>query len=160
MLCVLVDSTPPQVRVNPDKAVYNIPNPSFTWTSSEDATFECAIDDTRLYKNCGQGTSGLFTEKNIPSGRHIFYIRGRDKTNNVGPNVEYPFEIGVYNNLVARACCPFVERQGPISSGRNESSLKFDWLKKIEVSISEVSVFLSLDKRTAGSWNEICVMCS
>ena len=84
------------MKVNPDTSVHNTSNPTFTWTSSEYATFECAVDDTRLYEDCGKGTGGTFTANDVPNGRHMFFIRGKDNANNYGPHVQYPFQVGTF----------------------------------------------------------------
>ena len=64
--------------------------PSFTFTSNEEATFKCAIDVTRLY----QGTGGKFIARNVPDGRHAFFVQGTDKHGNVGQHVQYIFTVG------------------------------------------------------------------
>lgn len=68
--------------------------PSFTFTSNEEATFKCAIVDTRLYQSCGEGTGGEFIARNVPDGRHAFFVQGTDKHGNVGQHVQYIFTVG------------------------------------------------------------------
>ena len=67
--------------------------PSFTFVSNENAKFKCAIDDTRLYEPCGEGLTGKYTARNVPDGRHAFFVQGTDKYN-VGPHVRFLFTIG------------------------------------------------------------------
>ena len=92
----LLDTTPPKIQVSGDSE-YSTSNPSFTWTSSEEATFECAVDNTLLYEPCGKGISGLFTAKNVPSGSHALFVRGKDGVGNYGPHVQYPFLVGRFH---------------------------------------------------------------
>ena len=95
------------MKVNTDFSVYNMSNPTFTWTSSEEASFECAIDDTRLYQDCGEGTSGNFTANNVPSGRHAFFIRAKDKANNYGSHEQYLFQVGKYGTKISLSLFDF-----------------------------------------------------
>lgn len=68
--------------------------PSFTFISNENANFKCAIDDTRLYQNCGEGMGGKFIARNVPDGRHAFFVQGTDKYGNAGQHVQYIFTVG------------------------------------------------------------------
>ena len=91
---ICLDANPPKVTVTSRNA-YNTSSPRFTWTSSEPGQFECAIDDTTLYRPCGDGSSGTFTpDKLVNDGRHMFFVRAKDKSNNYGPHASHPFTVG------------------------------------------------------------------
>ena len=73
-------------------------SPEFTWTSSEQATFECSLD-RGPYENCDSGTSGTWS-KDVREGSHTLMVRGRDIVGNVGRIIAHTWTVGkkrVYN---------------------------------------------------------------
>ncbi|CAB3983302.1 Hypothetical predicted protein [Paramuricea clavata] len=86
-------NSPPIVTITSDDSPYSTRAPSFTWESNEDATFKCAIDDTRFYQPCGQGLRGRHTARNVPDGKHAFFVQGTDKARNIGQHVRYIFSV-------------------------------------------------------------------
>lgn len=72
-------------------------SPRFFWTSDEPAQFECAIQGVTSFEDCGSGTSGTWTGKNVPDGRQTFLVRARDLYGNRNRNpARFPFEIGMF----------------------------------------------------------------
>ena len=71
-------------------------NPSFTWSSSESASFTCAIDNNFNRVDCGQGPNGQWTGNNIPDGQYVFIVSGRDKFGNQGPQTRHRFTVGQF----------------------------------------------------------------
>ena len=108
LILFLTDSTPPNVNITSDDSPYSTRSPSFTFTSSEDATFKCAIDDTRFYTPCGKGLSGQFTASNVLDGRHAFFVQGTDDAGNVGEHKQYVFVVGKWFMLTRRKLYVFV----------------------------------------------------
>lgn len=67
------------------------------WTSSESAKFKCGIDDDRFeLMDCGEGTSGQWTGKNLPDGKFKFVVYGTDDRNNRGPTAGHKFTVGKF----------------------------------------------------------------
>ncbi len=66
-----------------------------TWKSSEDAEFECALDNPNQYEPCGRGRTGGFQRDNLPDGRHRLYVRGKDDVGNVGLPSVYTITTGM-----------------------------------------------------------------
>src|SRR6266516_1711792 len=50
---------------------------TFTWSSDEQATFECAMD-TGAFTGCGSGLSGAVTYAGLSLATHQFKVRGTD----------------------------------------------------------------------------------
>ena len=71
-------------------------NPSFTWTSSESATFKCGIDNSFNLQDCGEGIKGQWTKTNIPDGQHVFIVIGTDDLGNQGPYAQHRFTVGEF----------------------------------------------------------------
>ena len=78
----IVDATPPTISFNnpPSKTSGS---PQFTWRSSEEADFECALD-RGPYENCDNGTTGRWSKNNVPHGSRHLSVRGRDSAGNLG----------------------------------------------------------------------------
>lgn len=77
-----LDYTAPRIRITsqPDSSS---PSPTIGWSSTEDVEFECSFDDGEFF-DCGDGTTGSWTGKNVPDGPHAFVIQGKDKVGNTG----------------------------------------------------------------------------
>ncbi|XP_028410633.1 uncharacterized protein LOC114533322 [Dendronephthya gigantea] len=88
-----VDNTPPNVEITTKTTAYSTRDPSFTWRSSENSTFKCAIDSTLNYRPCGDGFNGEYTASNVREGRHAFFVQGTDKAGNVGPHARHVFSV-------------------------------------------------------------------
>ena len=65
----------------------------FKWTS-EEATFECALDLKSAATPCGRGTTGQKRLFNLPIGTRVFYVRGTDNAGNVGQFVPHSWSVG------------------------------------------------------------------
>ena len=68
-------------------------SPRFTWKSTEKADFECSLDNGR-FESCGKGATGEWIKQNVRNGIHIFKVRGRDDTGNVGRTVSHSWTVG------------------------------------------------------------------
>lgn len=73
---------------NPEKDL------AVTWKSSENAEFECALDDPTQYEDCGKGNTGGFQKDDLPDGQHKLYVRGKDDVGNVGEPSIYTVATG------------------------------------------------------------------
>ena len=92
-----LDATGPRISFPANIPAATKTNPFFTWTSSESASFKCAVlveGNQPNYVNCGQGTSGNWTGLNIPDGAYKFLVYGTDDMNNRGPTKEHRFIVG------------------------------------------------------------------
>lgn len=67
---------------------------SFSWSSSETATYECKID-SGSYSSC---TSPL-TYNSLSNGSHTFYVRSIDSANNVGVQTTHSWTQAAYNTI-------------------------------------------------------------
>ena len=67
--------------------------PRIRWTSNEYAYFECSLNGAE-YSRCGNGLQGSYSRSEIPSGAHVFRVRGRDNKGNVGEPISLTIEIG------------------------------------------------------------------
>ena len=86
------DSVAPRIEFNqlPDSSDTS---PQFSWTSNEQANFECSLDDGE-YENCGGGYDGRWRKENVPGGGHKFSVRGTDANGNAAEPVEHTWNIG------------------------------------------------------------------
>ena len=69
-------------------------NVTLKWTSDEDATFQCAIDDIFANQDCGIGVNGEFRLTNLPDGDHTVWIKAVDKLGNAAPWVKHSWLVG------------------------------------------------------------------
>ena len=88
------DASGPVIQFPADLPKKTKRNPQITWTSSEPANFECAMDKLNIKIQCGRGTVGEWSEMNVPKGPHTFFVRGTDNVNNVGEWKSYTFDVG------------------------------------------------------------------
>ena len=95
-LLLIADNSPPVVSITSDDSPYSTRNPSFTFESSEESTFLCAIDSTRFYQPCGRGLRSQFTASNVLDGQHAFFVQGTDLSGNIGNHERYIFTVGKY----------------------------------------------------------------
>ena len=78
-----LDKKPPVLSITSDNpAETNNPRQRITWSSNEDADFECTLDGERV--PCGSGFSGVYTTPNLPDGVHTFSVHAVDKVGNKG----------------------------------------------------------------------------
>lgn len=94
----VADTTNPVItfdKPDPEKPQKDL---SVSWKSSEEADFECSLDDPTLYEPCGKGKTGLFQKDDLPDGEHRFYVRGKDNVGNVG-------DPSVYTVVTGRDVC-------------------------------------------------------
>ena len=68
-------------------------SPRITWRSTEDARFECSLDNG-AYEDCGNGEIGTWIGRNLPHGNHVISVRGRDKNGNVGEPTKHTWNVG------------------------------------------------------------------
>jgi hypothetical protein len=68
--------------------------PIFRWKSSENASFQCGIDNSFNLVECGQGINGHWTGSNIPDGQHVFIVIGKDDFGNWGRYAQHRFTVG------------------------------------------------------------------
>lgn len=88
-----VDSSHPRLTFSDNSPETSGKNPTLTWTSSEYAKFECILDDFDKKFDCGAGINGSWTGKNLKDGRHLFWVRGTDSSNNTGPFISHSWII-------------------------------------------------------------------
>jgi hypothetical protein len=86
---VIVDGTAPTTTItsNPSNPT-NVASPSFAFTASESATFECRLD--------GAGFEPCTSPKSYPArddGPHTFRVKATDTAGNVGPETTYTWTI-------------------------------------------------------------------
>ena len=93
----IVDTIPPVLTFT-NAAEKTNDSPVLTWRSSEQAKFECKLDD-RPYENCGEGINGRWSKNNVPHGRHRLSVRGRDSAGNLG-TTSYTWFVGKKLNSV------------------------------------------------------------
>ncbi|CAB4028569.1 Hypothetical predicted protein [Paramuricea clavata] len=89
-----VDTTGPKISFPAGQPTLTRNNPTFRWTSSEPATFKCALDGGQFnVHDCGDGISGRWTRTDIPDGVYKLLVYGTDDTNNRGPTAEHKFVV-------------------------------------------------------------------
>ncbi len=93
MFTLYLDGTGPKISFPSDLPVQTKNNPSFTWTSSEPATFKCAVNGGQ-FVDCGNGTNGKWTGFNIPDGPYKLFVYGTDDMNNRGRTEQHKFIVG------------------------------------------------------------------
>ena len=69
-----ITSTNPSVTNNPKQRI--------TWSSNEDADFECRLDGQVV--DCGSGTTGTYTTPDLRDGQHTFSVNAVDDVGNKG----------------------------------------------------------------------------
>ena len=88
----MVDAIPPIITYTSSPTKTNS-SPEITWISSEQAEFECRIDN-QPYTKCGQEMNGRWTEDNLSDGIHRLYVRGRDAVGNLGREFVHTWTVG------------------------------------------------------------------
>lgn len=88
----LSDTVPPVISFTNAPSVTN-KYPRFTWTSTEQATFECSFDGER-YGNCSSGVEGVWSKDNVRDGRHVLSVRGKDLAQNLGRPAQHTWIVG------------------------------------------------------------------
>ena len=91
---IVSDKTSPNIIFTPGLPTKFRANPKITWTSTEYASFECGLNDNQVFKSCGQGSQGQWSNAMVPTGLHDFFVRGTDRHGNVGPVSSFRFTIG------------------------------------------------------------------
>lgn len=71
--------------------------PSFSWKSSEVASFVCSLDEG-VFKLCGRGVTGTWDGQNLRDGRHVFSVRGEDDVGNLGRKFAHSWIVGKLSN--------------------------------------------------------------
>ena len=67
---------------------------AFKWESTENAEFECALDNKEQPFDCGKGFLGSKSLNNVPKGSRVFWVRGTDDAGNVGEFVGHHWSVG------------------------------------------------------------------
>ena len=84
MFCLhkLLDSTAPRISItsplDPSSS-----SPTIEWKSTEPVKFSCTFDDGQA-TDCGDGTTGSWTGRNVPDGSRKLVIEGKDIVGNFG----------------------------------------------------------------------------
>ena len=90
-----VDNKAPVVTFSADSTNESTTGtPSFSWTSDERASFQCAIKGVTAFEDCGTGTSGTWSKSNVPDGKRTFLVRARDEFGNQNEPYSFPFDVG------------------------------------------------------------------
>ena len=67
----------------------------FSWRSSENAKFECALDNREVFFKCGEGFEAQLRFDNLKrNGEHVLHVRGTDDQNNVGDIISAEWTVG------------------------------------------------------------------
>lgn len=91
-----LDKTSPNILFTPGLPTKFREKPKVTWTSTEYARFECALNNNEQFRDCGRGTEGMWTKDRVSEGIHDFFVRGTDRHGNVGPTESFRFSIGMF----------------------------------------------------------------
>ena len=90
-----LDTNPPIVEFTGDLPSFSKKSIRFSWKSTEDSKFECALDDETKFEPCGEGLTGKRRLLNLPEGTHTFYVRARDKLDNVNDDpISHSWTVG------------------------------------------------------------------
>ena len=93
----VLDGTPPVVTfINPPGKTNN--SPQLTWRSTEQATFECSLDN-EPYVNCGSGVRGQWSQRNLREGEHTLSVRGTDLAGNTGRETSHTWIVGTFQSF-------------------------------------------------------------
>ncbi len=95
-LVVFLDTNPPGIEFTGDLPSFSKKQITFTWKSDEDSQFECRMGNTPNYNLCGNGMTGNTTLQNLPEGNHTFYVRARDKLDNLGKPISHSWTVGEF----------------------------------------------------------------
>ncbi len=87
------DSRPPEVTINSFPILTREKDPIFSWTSNEEATFQCAIDNPRRLFNCNAGRTSTWRAPQLSDGEHTFYLVALDNVGNKATR-EKTFTVG------------------------------------------------------------------
>ena len=68
--------------------------PVFSWSSDEDAIYQCAIDDLLTLFNCGSGKNGTWRSPPLNDEEHTFYLLAQDTVGNEASPVTKTFTVG------------------------------------------------------------------
>ena len=68
--------------------------PVFSWSSNEDAVYQCAIDDVRTLFNCGSGRRRTWQTPRLSDGEHTFYLLAQDTVGNEAFPLTKTFTVG------------------------------------------------------------------
>jgi hypothetical protein len=88
------DVTPPKINFV-GKLQYRVKRDfRISWNASEEATFECALDGPNEPRPCGKGWGETWSKRDIPDGKHAFWVRATDLAGNTGAYIRHPFQVG------------------------------------------------------------------
>jgi hypothetical protein len=66
----------------------------FSWSSNEDAVYQCAIDDPRRLFKCGSGRASTWRTPPLSDGEHAFYLIALDTVGNKASPKRNTFTVG------------------------------------------------------------------
>lgn len=90
------DTTPPTgFAVTGPPRRTNKPRATFKWQTSEDANYDCFLDDQADPVKCGAGTNGVFTTEPLPDGEHDFSVVATDNLGNKAPIFNSKWTVGM-----------------------------------------------------------------
>lgn len=78
----IIDTVAPKIQYVDAPAKTN-GFPHIRWMSSEEASFECSLDNG-TFENCHDGRRGSWKKDNISDGEHVLAVRGTDLAGNQG----------------------------------------------------------------------------
>lgn len=88
-----LDTKAPTVSLAEIPKTINKTKTTFTWKSTEPATFSCALDDDES-ESCGQGTDGEYLTPTLADGEHEFRLLVEDMVGNLAPLIRSKFSVG------------------------------------------------------------------
>lgn len=90
-----LDTTPPTgfVVTGPPRRT-NKPEATFSWRTSEDADFECYLNNQVNSTKCGEGTNGFVTTQPLEDGKHNFSVVATDDLGNKAHVVNASWTVG------------------------------------------------------------------
>lgn len=90
------DKTKPEIEFLPKQPTISDGDMTLLWktSSGKPATFECAYNDVSRMQPCGEGTKGSWSDKNIPDGDHVLYVRAKDAFGAYGQIKTHGWKVG------------------------------------------------------------------
>jgi hypothetical protein len=92
------DKTKPEIEFLPNQPKISDADITLLWktTANKHARFECALDNVRNMRPCGDGTTGSWTDSRIPDGDHTLYVRARDSFGDYGQIKTHSWRVGKF----------------------------------------------------------------
>ena len=90
---VIVDTRPPNVRIEPLAPKTSRDAITIKWTSDERANYLCSIDNSPA-TDCDFGIDGEWTTPRLNDGIHTFSLTAKDLVNNIAPTLTTSWTTG------------------------------------------------------------------